>query len=239
MTEVIVVLLSAIVAGIIQAVTGFGSGVFMMMFFPMILPVLNASALSAAISLAASLGMTVTYRKYIHKEIILFPGICYIAASSAAISFAAKLPTELLMKIFGAFLIVLAVYFLVFSKKIHVKANMPTAGVCATLSGAVSGLFGIGGPPMVIYYLAALPRKEEYLGTIQAFFFITGLYTFGFRVAKGIYTWKLVPLTIIGMCAIMLGKKIGNMIIDRINADTMRKLVYVFLGFTGVLNLIK
>ena len=239
MTEILIVFLSAVAAGIIQAVTGFGSGVFMMMFFPMILPVINASALSAAISLAMTLGMTVTYRKYINKKILLLPGIFYIAASSAAISFAAKLPTELLLKVFGAFLIAAAVYFLIFSRKIHVKASSMTAGVCATLSGAVSGLFGIGGPPMVIYYLAALPGKEEYLGTIQAFFFITGLYTFGFRIFTGIYTWDLVPLTLLGMAAIILGKKIGNAVIDKINAETMRKLVYAFLALTGVLNLVK
>ena len=40
--------LAPIVAGLIQTVTGFGSGIFMMVFFPAIFPILGASAISSA-----------------------------------------------------------------------------------------------------------------------------------------------------------------------------------------------
>ena len=236
MTDIFIVFLSAVAAGVIQAVTGFGSGVFMMIFFPMILPMLQASALSTAIALAMTLGMTISYRHYICKQLLLFPGILYIAASGVAISLAARMSVEPLVKAFGIFLIILAIYFFALEKKIHVQANPKTAGVCAVLAGAADGLFGIGGPPMVIYYLAALQKKEEYLGTIQAFFFATGIYTVGYRIFAGIYTKELIPLTVVGMIAIIAGKKIGGKIIDKINTDTMRKLVYIFLAFTGILN---
>ena len=234
-----IVFLAAAAAGIIQAVTGFGSGVFMMIFLPMILPILNASALSGAITLAATCSISWKYRKHVHKELLFIPAVCYIFASSTAITFASSFPTDILLKIFGAFLILLCAYFLIFSRKIHIRASRRSAAVCSLLSGTAGGLFGIGGPPMVIYYLAALSGKKDYLGTIQTFFFITGLQMFTFRIYKGIYTMELLPLTLIGMAGILLGKEAGGRIIEKIDAEVMKKIVYIFLGITGVINLVQ
>ena len=216
-----VVFLTPIIAGLIQSVTGFGSGIFMMVFFPMIFPILGASAVSSAISLAGTCSLSWHYRKHCKWKLTVVPALIYILVSSVAVLMAPYLPTDV-----------------VFSSKMKVKANLASATVCGTLAGILGGLFGIGGPPMVIYFLAALDDKEEYLGTIQLHFFITGVYMLLFRIYKGIFTMDMIPYTILGMVGIMIGKKIGTKIVDRINAETMKKLVYAFLGVSGFLNLL-
>lgn len=233
-----VVFLAPIVAGVIQSVTGFGAGIFMMVFFPAFFPILNASALSSSISFVGTCSLAWHYRKQCEWKLTLLPSAVYIAMSSVSILLAPYLPTTTLKRIFGVFMIILSIYFLTISGKLKIKANLVSATICSVLSGIVGGLFGIGGPPMVIYFLAALDDKEKYLGTIQLFFFITGAYTFIFRVINGIYTVDLVPYSILGVVAIMIGKKIGTKIVDRINADTMKKIVYAFLGFAGLTNVI-
>ena len=233
----IVVFLAPIVAGIIQAVTGFGAGIFMMVFFPTLFPILNASALSSSISFVATCTLAWHYRKQADWKLTLLPSAIYILMSSVSILLAPFLPTEILKKVFGVVMILLSIYFLTISGKLKVKANMVSATICAMISGVMGGLFGIGGPPMVIYFLAALDDKEKYLGTIQLFFFITGTYTFIFRIINGIYTVNLVPFTLIGIVGIMVGKKIGLRIVNKINVDTMKKLVYAFLGFAGLTNI--
>lgn len=233
-----VVLLAPVVAGVIQSVTGFGAGIFMMVFFPSFFPILNASALSSAISLAGTCSLSWHYRKQSERKLVLLPALVYIIASSVSILLAPYLPTATLKKTFGIFLIILSIYFLTLSGKLRIKANLLSATICGSLAGVVGGLFGIGGPPMVIYFLAALDDKEKYLGTIQLYFFITGVYTFVFRVINGIYTVNLIPYTLLGMIGIMAGKKIGTKVVDRINAATMKKLVYAFLGFAGLMNVI-
>ena len=233
-----VVFLTPIIAGLIQTVTGFGSGIFMMVFFPMLFPILGASAISSAISLAGTCTLSWHYRKYCKWKLTLIPALIYILVSSGSILLAPYLPTELLKKVFGVFLMLLSVYFLVFSSKLKVKATLLSATVCGTLAGILGGLFGIGGPPMVIYFLAALDSKEEYLGTIQFHFFVTGVYMLFFRIYKGIFTMDMIPYVILGMAGMMIGKKLGTKIVDRINADTMKKLVYAFLGVSGFLNLL-
>ena len=233
-----VVFLAPVVAGLIQAVTGFGSGIFMMVFFPMLFPILGASAISSAISLAGTCTLSWHYRKKIQWKLTLIPAIVYILVSSGAIILAPYLPTDILKKVFGVFLMLLSVYFLVFSSKLKIKATLLSATICGSLAGVLGGLFGIGGPPMVIFFLAALDDKEEYLGTIQFHFFITGLYMLAFRIYQGIFTMDMIPYTLLGMVGMMIGKKLGTKVVDRINADTMKKLVYAFLGVSGFLNLL-
>lgn len=233
----LVIGIAAVIAGVIQTVTGFGSGIFMMMFFPVFLPVLNASALSASITLIATAGVSWHYRKHIRFRLTVIPAVFYILASTAALFLAPYIPTGLMIKIFGMFLILLSVYFLCFPNKLEIKATLLSANICSVLSGFASGLFGIGGPPRVIYFLAATKDKEEYLGTIQFFFFITGVYTFLLRIQRGIYHAGLIPLTLLGMAAILIGKTVGEKIIDRIDGELMKRVIYVFLGLSGALNL--
>lgn len=229
---------SALGAGLIQSVTGFGGGIFMMLFFPLLLPILKASAVSSAIAVVFNGAVAVRFRKHINYKSTLVPALFYVMASSTVIYFAPYMPKEIILKIFGVFLIALAIYFLFFPDKIKVTASVKTASVCALLSGCASGLFGIGGPPMVVYFLAATKEKEEYLGTIQFFFFISNFYNLIFRIVRGIYTIDLVPLTFVGVAAILIGEQIGARIVNRINVDMMKKLVYIFLAISGVLNLI-
>lgn len=234
----VMVFLAAAAGGLIQSVTGFGSGVFMMLFFPMWFSIVQASALSASICLVLAASLTWRYRKQCQWKITILPSVFYLITSSVAIYMVPYLPTELLKKIFGFFLIGLSVYFLVVAGKIKAKADMPTAMVCAGLSGVAESLLGIGGPPMVVYFLAAMDDKEQYLATIQFFFFTTGAYTMALRVMNGIYTPDLLGYTVIGLAAVIVGKMIGSRIVDRIDTATMKKIVYVFLGFSGIATLL-
>lgn len=228
---------AAMVAGFIQAVTGFGAGIFMMLFFPVFFPILNASALSASITLFASSALAWQYRRSCQWKLLLMPTCVYLLFSSTVIVLAPYLPTTLLKKSFGVLLVVLSVYFLRFAGKIKVRPNLVSATICGGISGIASGLFGIGGPPMVIYFLSALDDKEKYLATIQLFFAVTGAYNLVFRIFSGIYTAELLLYTVIGAVSVLIGGKIGTKLIERLDTETMKKLVYVFLGISGVLNL--
>ncbi len=235
--QLILVVMAAVVAGVVQSVTGFGAGILIMMVLPYFFPVMTSSAISGSITTVLSIGLAWTYRKHIHKELIAWPLVGYMLTSTLTIRYLSGLKSDLMMRLLGGCLIALALYFLFFSDRIHVKGTKTTAIVCAALSGFLGAAFGMSGPPMVIYYLAVLDKKEEYLGTIQTFFSIGGLYVFGQRVFNGIYTADLIPLTLLGIAAILLGKGIGRRIIDRINEKVMRKIIYVFLILTGMLNL--
>jgi uncharacterized membrane protein YfcA len=91
---------------------------------------------------------------------------------------------------------------------------------------------------MVIYFLSKTHSKEEYLGTIQCFFLINVVYTTVFRIFQSIITIDLIPGIGLGMLGILIGLKIANKIVDRLDAELIRKLTYILIGLCGLSNII-
>ncbi len=233
------VFLPAIGAGLIQTTTGFGGGIFVMLFFPLFIPLLQSSALSTIITLLLSLTLTWKYRRHVDLKIVALPLVFYVVVSGITINFSTKVNVSGLKAYFGLFLIAVAIYFIFFANRIKLKPTFGTAAVCSSISGMASGLFGIGGPPMVLYFLAAADDdKMKYLATIQIFFFVTGLYNTVLRAINGILTIDILPLIIPGMIGIWIGQTIGTKIIDKINIDQLKKIIYIFLAASGFLTFV-
>lgn len=229
---------AAFLGGLVQTVTGFGSVIMMMLFVPLFFPMMEASAICAAITLLLNLGLTLKHRKAIHWRLILLPALFYCAFSVVAMLFAERLPVALLKRLFGGFLLALAVYFL-FVRTVHLKGSPLSAIGCASLSGITHGAFGAGGPPMAVYFLAVLPERSAYIGTMETFYLLTGTFAFAFRIVSGIFTLRLVPFTAVGMVAVLGGMAVGNVIADHLNAKTLRMLIYILLAFSGFVYLLQ
>ena len=239
MKEMLYVFLPCIIGGIIQTTTGFGSGIFIMLFFPLFLPILQSSALSTLVSAWACIMLAWKYRKYATPKIVILPAIFYFTFSFLAIRFATTADLTNLKAYFGLFLIIIALYFMFFADRIHLKANLLTAFICGSISGVASGLSGIGGPPMVLYILAVVgDDKNSYIGNSQFFFSMTTIYTTAVRAFSGIITADLLPLIIPGMLGMMVGKSLGVKIVEKIDIAFMKKLIYGFLGLSGLLTFV-
>ena len=121
-------------------------------FFDMV----AAPAVTSAITVGLSLTLAWKFRKHININACLFPTLVYLIFSIASINCANNLNLEFLSLAFGVFLVVLAIYFFAVSERISLQANRRTATMCAMISGITSGLFGIGGPLMAIYFIFAI-----------------------------------------------------------------------------------
>jgi len=230
------VLAASVGGGVIQTTTGFGYGIFVMLFFPLFLPLLQASALSSMIGMWLSATLAWRYRKHADYRSLWLPVAVYMVVSTLCITWSTRVNMGGLKAYFGLFLILVAVYFIFFSKRIHLRANAGSATVCSTLSGAASGFFGIGGPPMVLYYLAVAGEdKLKYLGSLQMFFLFTGISNIVSRAANGIITKEVLLLAIPGLIGQIIGKSIGLKIIDRINIEQLKRVIYFFLAVAGAL----
>lgn len=227
---------ASIGGSIVQTTTGFGYGIFVMLFFPLFLPLLQSSALSSIIGLWLSASLAWKYRKHADFHSMWLPLVIYILVSNAAVWLSTKVDIGGLKAYFGLFLILVAAYFMFFSRFIHLKANYTTASICTTISGTASGFFGIGGPPMVLYFLALSGAdKLKYLATIQAFFFLTGINNVVSRAVNGIITPDLLLLVIPGVLGQIIGQRVGLAIVGRIDIDQLKKLIYFFLAVAGLL----
>lgn len=232
--------LPALAGGIIQTVTGFGAGIIMMLFFPLVLPMLKASALSTLITLYLTASLAWKLRKQTHFTSLILPLAVFFFSTTAALQLATMIDTRKLSLLFGIFLIALAAYFIRFSNRIHLKPSPISASACSALSGLCSGMFGISGPPMVVYYLSVLgDNKELYLATTQMYFCIGSIYNTAMRVYRGILTLDMLPLFVVGLAGMVAGKQIGLYILHRIDVPTMKKVVYLFLAVAGIITVIR
>lgn len=234
------ILFPALAAGIIQTVTGFGGGIIMMLFFPLVLPILKASALSTLVTLYLTCTLAWKLRAHVDRSQMAVPLVVFLISTTLALQLAMQIDTRKLTTLFGIFLIGLSIYFIRFSNRIHIRATQTNCGICAGLSGLCSGMFGISGPPMVVYYLSVLgDDKERYLATTQMFFCLGSIYNTVMRAARGILTLDMMPLFLFGLIGMMAGKQAGLYILSRINAETMKKAVYVFLAVSGGITLVR
>lgn len=234
MEQVLIVVGASLCGGLVQAVTGFGGAVIIMIFLPLILNMTAAPALSDVITMMLSFSMFWRYRKSVRFKSIVIPAVIYLITSTLAIHGSAFVDAGRLKGLFGVFLILLSIYFFRFSGKVAVRPTMGMKVGCGTLAGICGGLFGISGPPVSLYYLAATDTKEEYLGTLNAFFSITVIFNLMSRIYNGFLTLSLVPYMVMGIAAILTGSFLGSKIVKRINISVMRKCVYGLMAFAGV-----
>ena len=233
------VILAAALAGLVQSVTGFGGAVVMMLVLPHFFSIPAASSIASAVCLGLNLVLLVKFRRYLDWRLWLLPTLPYLVTSTAAIRAVGQLDLRLLSAVFGGFLVVLAGYFFLFADRVSVQPTRRTAIWCGGISGVTSGLFGIGGPLLSLYFLPASGSKERYTANLQCYFFVTNLLNMFTRLSEGIMTADLIPLILVAFLAINVGKEVGLRILGRLNEEKLRRLVYLFVGLSGLLTLLQ
>lgn len=232
------IILISVIGGVIQTITGFGGGIFLMLFLPYYYSMLQAPAISASIATGLTIMLTWQFRKYIQPKLIVFPAILYSICSISAIDVAKYIDAGHLKAFFAVFLILLSIYLYFFSSKIKLRPTLATVCFCSAVSGILSGFFGIGGPLMALLFVSISDTKEHYIGNLECLFCFTNLVNLTTRIVKGIYVASFIPITLLGFAGILVGKNIGLRILDRVDTAFVKKLVYAFICLSGISMLI-
>lgn len=197
---------------------------------------MQASGLSGLITIFLLSNLAWRYRKYAQIKQALLPAAIYLVVSTSVIRLAPNLDLTGIELWLGIFMIIIAFFLAFMRDKISVKPNLGTAAICSCLSGVADGLFGIGGPPMTVYFMAVFGNdKMRYLGTIQCFFWVTNLINSINRLSSGILLSSTLILAIPGVIGQFIGVFFGSKVVKRINGEQFRYFVYGFLAIAGVL----
>ncbi len=237
--QLILIALIAFGACFIQRVSGFGFGIFAMTFLPYILPLYTeANALSTMLSMLMSLAIAARMFRDIHWKNLIFPMIGNMAFIFITVNFMKGQGDALLRMLLGAALILLSIYFLVFSKKIHIRPTWYGGLLCGCLSGILGGLFSMGGPPVVIYYMESEQDTKHYMATIQAYFTISNIYSICVKVAAGFVTKNVIVYFAVGVIGMALGLWLGGRVFARLDGKKIKQYVYIFMAISGAMNIV-
>lgn len=224
--------------GVVQAVTGFGFGILVMTVFPYLMPdYVSAVTLSTILSMTTSSYVAFSLRRLVNLRLLLFPLAGYAISNAFFILFSAGQTDNMLRRLLGLFLALVAVWFIRFSDRVKISPSARNGFLAGSLGGAFSGLFAVGGPPMVVYLMAVIPEPAAYLANMQFHLAVSSIYNTVVRIFNGMVTKTVLICWCFGIVAAMAGTLCGRKIASRLNAALFRKLVYGFIAVSGAVML--
>ncbi len=220
----------------VQRVSGFGLGIFAMIFMPHFMPSHTASAsISSIFSCVTSGFNAVKYRKKVDFRISLPMIIASVITISVAVYFSSVVSGRIFKILLGSVLILLSLYFLFFDGKIKIGSSITNGIISGTLSGVLSGLFSTGGPPVVLYLSKATNDNIVYFATIQFFFSVTNVYATVMRAVNGLIDLNVILYSLIGLVGCMIGDFIGSKVFDKLNSKKLKLIIYIGMIISGAI----
>jgi uncharacterized membrane protein YfcA len=239
--EILYIILLAAGASFVQRTIGFGFGIFIMTALPFLMPSYGeAVTLSGLLSLTSAAVVMVKYLKYVTWKRFLPIVASFVIFSTLAICMLDKIEGHAMRMILGIVLIIISLYFSFFKDKLQ-KIIRPTPGWqlgAGAASGVMGGLFGMHGPPVVLYLVASEPDKDHYMGMIQTYAFVTNLTMLAVRAWNGYVTPTVGTTYIYGLIGLAVGVLAGNWAYNRIPNRIFTYVVYAYIAFSGLIILL-
>ncbi len=225
--------LAAFAGSFVQSASGFGYAIVCMTFWPLVMPFRTASILEAVTAFFMVIYLTVRLWRHIDWKLLLPPLGVSVAFSLLGVNTLMSLSDAALRRILGVALLLLAGYFVFLSQRVRLRPTLPTGLGAGVVSGFCSGLFNIGGPPMVAYFLSVTDDKQAYNATLQAFFCVSTVSLFLIHVLKGNVTADMLPLGASALLGTALGTLAGFLLFQRLTLRGIKRFVYVFMAVAG------
>lgn len=225
-----------LLAGLVQGVTGFGSGLTAIPLLCLIMDVRDAVPLSILSGLAITTTMAWQLRHLLDRRKIqplLLGSLPGIVVGTLLLKFADPV---LMNRLLGLLLIGISLYNLI-AKPRPLNLHLVWGYIAGFFSGSITASVGAGGPPVIIYTTLTDWKKDEIKATLTGFFVLNGYLTAAVHAASGIITEYTLGCFALTLPCVILGTFAGAHLSSRINRRTYLKIVYVLLMGLGALML--
>lgn len=218
----------------IRGITGFGSGLIavpllaLMLPLPFIVPLILLTDFTASLLLGG-----VQFRQVARDELarLLPPSLLGVFAGAWLL---AMLPAPSMLMGLGAVVIVFALRDLIHRTPPQRAIAPAWAWPAALTGGAVSALFGTGGPPYVIYLSRRLFDKGRLRATLSGLFFIEGLARIlAFALTGLLFDPRLLLFYSAALPLMLAALWAGSHVHHRLRQETLRRMLAVLLLGSG------
>lgn len=225
-----------LISTILQTGIGFGGGILCIAVFPYMTDDFLQAALLLQLVYVVYTGYLVFKLKGKIRFDILLPIQIPTLIFTAVFTFLSvgSIDSSVLNILFGIAMVSVSCFFLIFSDSLHFKPSLPMGLLMGVLTGLCNGLFAVAGPPAVLYLAPSIEDKDEYLRTMQYFFFCSNLISLPIRLSHAQISRPLVNAVLLGWTAVFIGSYIGMKISGKLKGNVIKKLVYGFIGLDGI-----
>ncbi|TDQ80848.1 hypothetical protein A8950_2716 [Dongia mobilis] len=225
-------------AGILRGFTGFG---FALAAVPVITLFLEPAAIVPAIPIVAMAAGTQQMRRAWGQA--NWPAVRRLlvgAVLGAPIGVAALawLPANAMRLLIGAVLLA-AVLLLWRGYKFEVTPPTGAQMGLGLFSGLLNGSTAMGGPPVILYFLASPEGVAIGRASLLIYFFFISAWSIAMQALGGLLDIKTVVLALLMIPVMALGNLIGDRAFDRSSTATYQRVALLFLAIIAVVAILR
>ncbi len=229
----ILFLLTVFFSQTVQTINGFGGTMLSMPASMRLLGMVEAKTILNLVALLLGIFILIKVHKDINKKeslkISIFMGIGIIIG----LYLFYIIPSEILMKIYGIFVIVVAIKGL-FSKR-EIKFSSFALFLILLSSGIIHGLFLSGGALVVLYAISVLKDKTIIRATLAPVWILLNTSVLVQDIARGNINIEVVKLFLYTIPILVVCVFLGNYLHYKLNQRTFIKLTYMLIVISGSL----
>jgi uncharacterized membrane protein YfcA len=224
----------------IKGLSGFASALFAIPLLALFLDIRFVVPVFLLFDFISGLILIIQTRKSIDKmnALLLLSGL--VVGTAIGTYFLVSFGNEILKRIFGGLVILFALRILILENDVARKHISKVWGpVSGLLGGCTGGMFGLNGPPIVLYLTHQLKDKQVFRATLYGVFFVDSCYRLILYSFNRLITVQVIKFALYLTPFLLVGLILGSKLHTRIKENLFRKVIATILIGTGVLLMIR
>jgi uncharacterized membrane protein YfcA len=237
MVTVEIVLLAGFIVLIghfIKGFSGFASALFAIPLLALFLDIKFVVPVFLLFDFIAGVILTIQNRRFIawRSALLLLTGLAI--GTTVGTYLLVSFGNEALKRVFGVVVILLALKILVWdNENVRREVSKMWAPVSGFIGGCTGGMFGLNGPPMVLYLTTQLRDKQVFRATLYGIFFVDACYRLILYSANGLITIEVVKFALYLTPFLLAGLLLGSRLHAKINENVFKKAIALILIVAG------
>lgn len=225
-------------AAIVRGFSGFGFSLLSITAISLILPVAQIIPSIFLLEIAASINLIPGIWRDIHWSSLRWLMLGYVLGLPIGVYALVNAPTAPAQIALGVFVIGMATLML---RGFHLAKTPGPGASTATgvASGVLNGAFGIGGPPVILFYFSTPGAAAIGRASIIFFFLFTDFLGVGYLAHQGLVTAQSVVQFVLWIPALLIGVWIGAHGFKRMDQQAFRRWVLMILMALAALGIAK
>jgi uncharacterized membrane protein YfcA len=234
MSDILLIGGICLLAGTLQAVIGFGFGLVAIALLAFFFDIKEASILLVIAGLSLSCYIFFRLRSHFKLDRMQFFIAAAIVGVPLGVFFLISADPVFLKRILGGLLVLSGIQRLIPYLAKH-RWHPTFAGLaCGLFTGALSGAFGTGGPPAVVFVASQQFDKYRWMATLQVVFALTAVMRLITLSGSGVLNQHQLLLSAWGGLCAVIGGRWGLHILTYFSADHLKWLVTIMLFILGM-----
>jgi uncharacterized membrane protein YfcA len=221
-------------AGVLRGFSGFGSAMVLAPALAALYPVTQAVPLIILLEVALSFQLLPAAVRRVERREIAILSLAALPGLVVGVWLLEVLPERTLRLAIS--LLILAFLALILLNVRRTGAPTTTGlGLTGVMSGVANGASGVGGPPIVLYYLAGNGGSEALRATVICYFFIIDVVSAGLYGLRGLVGADTLALTLLCIPASVAGVWLGSRLFDKASEQLYRRVAYGIIAAAALI----